>query len=140
MIELRRAVLDDLPVLVAQSALVPGGDARDARWFTERDHLVAVREGRVVGHTSWSSHVLGTVRFVTWDETVVEPDCQGEGIGRRLMEARLERTPGLVFGACHADNAPMVHLLTSLGFHPCQTIPGGFANGDAVLWSRPHGF
>ena len=56
------------------------------------------------------------------------------------MAARDLRTPGLVFGACKPDNEPMVHLLTGLGFHPCQTVPGGFSDGDAIIWSRRHGF
>jgi GNAT superfamily N-acetyltransferase len=140
MTEIRRARLDDLPTVLAQSALVPGGEARDAAWYTGHEHLVAVVEGRVVGHTSWTQHTAGATRFVTWDETVVDPAFRGQGIGRALMEARLAKTPGLVFGACRPDNAPMVHLLTTLGFHPCQTIPDGFSDSDAVLWSRAHGF
>lgn len=126
----------ELPILVVQSRLVEGGDARDVAWFQAHQHLVLTEDGVIVGHTSWSVHD----GYTTWDETVIEPPYQKRGYGRRLMRARAKRTPGLVFGACKPDNEPMVHLLTELGFHPCQTISGRFNDGPAVIWSQDHRF
>jgi ribosomal protein S18 acetylase RimI-like enzyme len=134
---IRSATLDDLPILVAQSAAIAGGDRRDAAWFTARQHLVLEVDGVMAGHTSWTTHA-SPVRFVTWDETYVAPEYRQRGHGWALMDARAQRTPGLVFGACKPDNEPMVHLLLKFGFHPCQTIPNAYSDGDAVLWSRHH--
>lgn len=136
MIEIRAPRPQELPILVRQCADIPGGDARDLAWFEAREHRVLLDDGVVIGHTSWTQHD----GYVTWDETYIAPTHRTLGLGRRLMEARAAQTPGLVFGACKPDNEPMVHLLTTIGFHPCQTVPQGFSDGDAVLWARGHGF
>ena len=112
---------------------------RERGWHLEHPTLVAIVDGEIVGHTSWTYQQEQGVRYVSWDETWVNEDYRNQGIGRKLMEARAKETPGLVYGATQPDNEPMVHLLVSLGFHACQTVPGGYPSGeDAILYAREH--
>ena len=136
-IDIRPPSPQEWPQLVRHSAEIAVGNDRDLAWFQARQHLVVTEDGVVVGHTSWTP----CDGYVLWDETYVAPTHRKLGLGRRLMEARADRTPGLVFGACKPENEPMVHLLLSLGFHECQAIPHAYPDGgDALLWARPHPF
>ena len=132
MIQIRPLQESDLPTVVQQSRDVAGGDAREAAWFRTHETLVAVEGQEVVGHTSWTP----CDGYTLWDETVVAPAHRGQGIGRVLMDARAERTPGRVFGACRPDNAPMVHLLETLGFARVQTVERGYDGHPAWIWER----
>ena len=134
---IRPATSTDIPALVAQTAEIEGGDARDAEWFLSRldTVLVLVDGDRVLGHTAWSIDPRG---WTWWDQTVVAAEVRGQGWGGRLMEARDTQTSGLILGACREDNIPMVRLLTRLGFHICQRIPNGYTTGEALLWARRH--
>ncbi len=131
MIEIREMRMSDELRVRELCATLPEMDMERERplgFHLKRSTLVAVEDGTVVGHTTWSHHDL----FTAWDETVVAASHQGRGIGRQLMEARAARTPGFIIGAAHDENEPMIHLLTSLGFHACQRV------GSMMMYTRPH--
>lgn len=98
---LRRACVDDVPRLMALYAVLDTGaepvlDAAVARArfesLTARDEHrihVAVREGVVVG--TYAIVFVGGLAHTARDSAVVEdvavaPDCQGQGIGRLMMD------------------------------------------------------
>jgi len=62
---------------------------------------------------------------------MVDPDSQGQGFGRRLAEAVLERAraagyQAMQFNAVVATNTGAVRLWESLGFTIVGTLPGAF--------------
>ena len=62
---------------------------------------------------------------------MVDPDSQGQGFGRRLAEAVLERAraagyQAMQFNAVVATNIGAVRLWESLGFTIVGTLPGAF--------------
>ena len=58
----------------------------------------------------------------------VRPAAQGQGLGRRLVEARIDAARMLGWRAVCADtargNTPMLKLYESLGFRPVDRYPG----------------
>lgn len=61
---------------------------------------------------------------------------QGTGLGRRLVEARIEEARAMGLKAVYADalkgNLPMLRLYEKLGFVACERYPGN-GNLEAVL-------
>ena len=62
---------------------------------------------------------------------MVDPDSQGQGFGRRLAEAVLERAraagyQAMQFNAVVATNTGAIRLWESLGFTIVGTLPGAF--------------
>ena len=47
-------------------------------------------DGRIVGMTTVCSFTIPTGRHATIEDVVVLPECQGTGLGRKLVEAALE--------------------------------------------------
>ena len=47
-------------------------------------------EGRIVGMTTVCCFTIPTGRHATIEDVVVLPECQGTGLGRKLVEAALE--------------------------------------------------
>jgi L-phenylalanine/L-methionine N-acetyltransferase len=93
-------------------------------WF-ERDpnrhSIVAVVDGRVVGHASLHLESAPRRRDCGWIGMAVHDEFQGQGVGTALMRALLELADGwyclrrlelTVF----ADNAPGVRLYEKFGF------------------------
>lgn len=79
--------------------------------------LVAERDGEVVGTTmSWS---YGT-DTATLGMVIVSPRAQGRGIGRKLMNAMLERLAGRTVMLNATDEG--LSLYKSLGFEPFGSI------------------
>lgn len=85
--------------------------------------LVALYEGAIVGYASAQSAGSQVWLLV---ETLVLPEFQGHGLGKRLMEGRLAlgRALGMktAAGGCDDDHAAMRHMLNIQGFLP---MPGG---------------
>lgn len=107
---------------------------RPEGWHLKHPTLVlTIFGGLVVGHTSWTP----ANGYTLLDETCVHRDYQGQGYGRALMQAREREAPGAHFGATEPGNAPMRHLLDSLGYKHIEDSPDGFGPGrDAMLYVR----
>lgn len=58
----------------------------------EDSHLFVARnvEGRIVGMTTVCCFTIPTGRHATIEDVVVLPECQGTGLGRRLVEEALD--------------------------------------------------
>lgn len=58
----------------------------------EDSHLFIAKdtEGRIVGMTTVCCFTIPTGRHATIEDVVVLPECQGTGLGRKLVEAALE--------------------------------------------------
>lgn len=106
MIDVRPATLDDEPELrridlatwsPASSPSAPPGDPDGYRFFgddrtTPDQVLVAVQEGRVAGWVKLTPHLLPSNQHVHMINGLgVDPDQQGVGVGRALVEAAVER-------------------------------------------------
>ena len=99
---------------------------RDDDWLTEREHrchpvLVAEVDDRVVGWGSlnpWSSR--GGYARTAEGSVYVHRDFRGQGVGRSLLEATIERARdaglGVVLARIAEANEPSVRLCERLGF------------------------
>lgn len=102
-------------------------------YYRDKLLLVARSGGIVLGHTAWTQHPA----YALWDETVVEPEWQGRGVGGALMEQRLRCSQGAVFGATAPDNDAMRRLLYRLGLRCTKTLFHAYGPGkDALLYER----
>ena len=62
----------------------------------EDSHLFVARneEGRIVGMTTVCCFTIPTGRHATIEDVVVLPECQGTGLGRKLVQAALDYLAG----------------------------------------------
>lgn len=106
-----------------ESLLFPGDDPWPERAFhAELDgghtHYVAARaDGTVVGYAGIAR--LGRTPPYEYDiHTIgVDPQYQGQGIGRRMLEQLLEVAgDGVIFLEVRTDNEPAIALYESVGF------------------------
>lgn len=76
---------------------------------------------------------VGDVTF--WDDdmpiVIGPPECRGKGIGRRVVQALIERGRSLGFSKLSAGdiydwNLPSRTLFTSMGFQPCMKTEHGY--------------
>ena len=85
-------------------------------WFDAEDFLLLREDGELVGYC-WLKVEHGIGEFYV---VGVSPERQGEGIGRRLVEAGLSRLAARGIRTAHlyveADNEPAVRLYRSFGF------------------------
>ncbi len=105
MIDVRHAVLDDEPELRRIDLVTwgpensPSGLPDDEYRFFGEGHttpdqvLVAVREGRIAGWVKLSpaTPLRSNQRVKMINGLAVDPEHQGAGVGRRLIEAAVER-------------------------------------------------
>jgi GNAT superfamily N-acetyltransferase len=85
----------------------------------------------IVASAVVKSNQLGFGDHVCNASFMVHPEHTGDGIGRQLAEAVLERARELgylamQFNAVVATNEPAIRLWRSLGFEVVGTIPEGF--------------
>jgi GNAT superfamily N-acetyltransferase len=106
---------------------------RPEGFYLHADTLVAIEDNRVIGHTTW--HLI-LPRIWILDETYVDPEHRGKGVGAALFAQRevLIGPDQPTFGAVEDENEPMVKLLLKHGYHPCQRI----AHKNMMLYSRGH--
>ena len=94
-------------------------------------------EGKQVLLAERGGAVVGSMRFrimddgsVYWGRLSVNPDCQGQGIGQRLVAEGEERHPeakGFVLD-CGRDSGENRHIYTKLGYRETGEgfqVPGG---------------
>jgi predicted N-acetyltransferase YhbS len=105
----------DFPTVEAAAALTSGFIAHPSIWG-----VVAERDGRVVGTNFIDER--GPIAGV--GPITVDPEAQGEGIGRRLMQAVLERGAGAAGVRLLQDafNTRSIALYASLGFEVKEPI------------------
>ena len=106
-----------------ESQLFEGDDPWPERAFlaelkAKHIHYVAARtEGKLIGYAGIAR--LGRVKPFEYEiHTIgVDPDYQGQGIGRRLVSQILELASGsVVFLEVRTDNVPAISLYESFGF------------------------
>jgi L-amino acid N-acyltransferase YncA len=108
----------------------------DARGYWLRGRparaVVAVDDdGTVLGTAESGPNHGGPGSHIASAGFMVNPACQGRGVGRALGEHVLERARAdgyraMVFNAVVECNAPAVRLWRSLGFEVLATMPEGF--------------
>jgi GNAT superfamily N-acetyltransferase len=101
---LRRTNAPDYPITVIDRMAVSYGPSRVAMMIRQREMFVAERRGLIVGTIGYAA---GTVRSL-----FVAPDCQGTGIGHRLIHEveSLARKAGL-------QSITVAASLTARGFY-----------------------
>jgi GNAT superfamily N-acetyltransferase len=105
-----------------------------AMWFPEppgRTVVAVDADGAVVGTAETHPNHGGGGAHVANAGFMVDPDSQGQGFGRRLAEAVLERAraagyQAMQFNAVVATNTGAIRLWESLGFTIVGTLPGAF--------------
>ena len=106
-----------------EAKLFVGDDPWPSRAFlaeldAKHNHYIAARnDGLLVGYAGIAR--LGRIRPYEYEiHTVgVDPDFQGQGIGRRLVEEMLQfASGGTIFLEVRTDNAPAIALYESVGF------------------------
>src|SRR5215216_2071474 len=118
----------DFPSLEAAAQLTSAFIAHPSIWG-----VVTEREGRVLGSNFLDER--GPVRGL--GPITVDPEAQGRGVGRRLMEAALERGAGAAGIRLFQDsfNVGSLSLYASLGFEvkePAVVISGRPSSGPAA--------
>jgi L-amino acid N-acyltransferase YncA len=110
-------------------------------------YLVAETGGNVLGF-AYASHfrTRPAYRFIVEDSVYIAPDAKGQGVGKALLAALIERCGQLGFWRMVAVigdggvNTASVALHRSLGFEECGRMTGsGFKHGrwlDTVLMQR----
>ena len=83
--------------------------------------LVAERDGTVLGYASYGDwRAFDGYRHTVEHSVYVDKDFRGEGIGRLLMQALVERARAdgkhVMIGAVEAENRASIRLHESLGF------------------------
>lgn len=141
-----------IPSLMATADLVPqSADAR-AAWFDRRDRtrrpvLVLEEAGEVVAWGSFSDFKERAAYAPTAEISIyVTAKAAGRGLGRRMLDALLARTPACgidrVLAICFVHNEPSLRLFRSRGFVEWGRLPGacdmkGTRRDILILgWSR----
>jgi L-amino acid N-acyltransferase YncA len=117
-------------------AWLPGTGYDEARslWMLPPPAEVYVAEddqGAVRGTAVLKPNQPGLGDHVANASFMVDPSARGQGIGRQLAEAVIERAQAagyraLQFNAVVATNAAAIHLWSSLGFTVVGTVPDAF--------------
>lgn len=93
----------------------------DAHLFVATD-----TEGRIVGMATVCCYTIPTGRHATIEDVVVLPECQGQGLGRRLVQTALDclRDTGRAYKAGLTSKPARLAanaLYRSMGFRPKET-------------------
>ena len=122
----------------------PAGQTLDeARpwWMEEPPGLTVVAvtgDGTITGSAKMGANRPGRGAHIATASFIVDPACQGQGVGRALGEyvlswSRAEGFRGIQFNAVVEANQAAVHLWRSLGFAIIGTVPEAFDHPE-------HGF
>ncbi|MFI6575449.1 GNAT family N-acetyltransferase [Nocardiopsis sp. NPDC050513] len=112
-------------------------DGRDWWLLPEPDRTVVAVDGNgtVLGTAKMNRNHQGNSGHIASASYMVDPVCEGTGVGRALCAYTLEwaRAAGyraMQFNAVVATNTRAVRLYTSLGFDVVGTLPDGFAHPE----------
>jgi ribosomal-protein-alanine N-acetyltransferase len=98
---------------------------------------VAERNGTVVGWVAGFVWLRGVVPWGRIYAIAVDPQAQGQKLGRRLMEkmiALLESQGATrVFLEVRPDNQAALRLYHRLGFVECRSLPNYYGDGSPAL-------
>lgn len=114
----------------------PTWPQRPKFWYHANPTLVAVEKDQVIGYGCYTvdNHPAGNSFIMYLRDSGVDPMHQGQGIGKALLQKRMDVGAHLgihMYVGCTAPtNYPMRSILKSLGFHGCQTVPGYFPFND----------
>jgi len=99
--------------------------ARYYESITGEEQWVALQDGRIIAVLSiyWPENFIHSLYVV--------PDCQGRGIGRRLLEAVLGRAKGACELKCDRVNAKAIAFYRHLGWREV-----GEGTADTGPWVR----
>jgi L-amino acid N-acyltransferase YncA len=141
-----------IPTLMATADLAPQSPEARAAWFEPRDRarrpvLVIEEAGEVVAWGSFSDFKERAAYAPTAEISVyVAARAAGRGLGRRMLDALLDRTPAAgidrVLAICFAHNEASLRLFRSRGFVAWGCLPGacdmkGIRRDIVILgWSR----
>jgi len=151
-VNIREARDDDWPsIFPIFSAIVAAGesyayppnlslDDAKAQWMEGAPSrvIVAVDEGRIVGSAKAGPNHPGRGAHVATASFMVDPNAQGQGVGRALgLEviewARAEGFSAMQFNAVVETNVSAVQLWRSLGFDVLTTVPEAFDSAEHGL-------
>ena len=113
-------------------------DAR-AYWLsTDFKTFVAILDDTVVGMYKLRPNNIGLGAHVSNASFMVDPDCQGRGIGKTmglhcLEEARRDGYLAMQFNFVVSTNTSAVRLWQQLGFEIAGTLPKAFRHADLGL-------
>lgn len=143
--KVRRATIDDYPVLQAIDRVAFGDHAMDVfslrQWLELFPSLarIATLDTRAVGFTLGGVSCPDGVGLIA--SVAVLPEFRGRGLGRDLTEDLLDRLGDV--GVNHVrltvapDNVAALAMYRSLGFEVAGSFPGYFGPGrDRVLMER----
>jgi len=110
-------------------------------WWMEQppgQTVVAVSDDIIVGSAKMGANRPGRGSHVATASFLVNPACQGQGVGRALGEYVLDwcRSAGFAsiqFNAVVESNTAAVHLWKSLGFEIIGTVPESFDHPEHGL-------
>ena len=114
----------------------PSWPPRPKFWYHANPTIVAMEDDHVIGYGCYTvdNHPAGNSFVMYLRDSAVDPDHRGRGIGRALIQKRMQvgRYVGcaMFVGCTWPENTPMRAILKSEGFHGCQTVPNYFQYND----------
>ena len=114
-------------------------DEARAYWLSaDFKTFVAILDDAVVGMYKLRPNNIGLGAHVSNASFMVDPDCQGRGIGKAmglhcLEEARRDGYLAMQFNFVVSTNTPAVKLWQQLGFEIVGTLPKAFQHAELGL-------
>jgi ribosomal protein S18 acetylase RimI-like enzyme len=113
-------------------------DARDYWLSPDFKTFVAILDGAVTGMYKLRPNNTGLGAHVSNASFMVDPDCQGRGIGKAmglhcLEEARRDGYLAMQFNFVVSTNTPAVKLWQQLRFEIVGTLPKAFRHAELGL-------
>ena len=123
--------------VAAKGDSIPGSDSIGkeefaSQWFAPNIHtFVAEEGGRILGMSKLGANHPGRGSHVSSATFIVDPQYQGQGVGRRLVEHSLDTCEragyiAMQFNFVVSTNLPALSLYRRLGFAVVGTLPKAF--------------